>query len=88
MKILGLHIVTDRDLTAMVQIGAASLAERRASAIAKRYARNPNCLAAMFAARHGLKPEHAFLTDSLMDIEARAVTAFAEAMGRERNEAA
>jgi catalase (peroxidase I) len=86
MRIFGFHIVTDRDLTTMVQTGAASLAERRASSIAKKYARNPNCLAASFAARHGLKAEHAFMTESLMDIESRAITAFADAMGKERGE--
>lgn len=88
MRIFGIHIVTDRDLTAMVQTGAASLAERRASSIVKRYARNPNCVAAMFAQRHGLKAEHAFLTESLIEAYAREITAYADAMGKERGEAA
>jgi phage tail protein X len=86
MKLFGFHIVTDRDLTNMIRDGAASLAERKASAITRKYARNPNCIAAMFAARHGLKAEHAFLTEALIEGYSREVIAFADAMAKERGE--
>lgn len=86
MKLFGFNLITDRDLTKMVQDGAASLAERKASSILKRWAGNPECLTAAFAARHRLQPDHAFVTDALLEIESRGVVAFAEAMGKERGE--
>lgn len=86
MKILGFNILTDADLTRMVQDGAASLAERRASQILRRWAGNAECLTAMFAARHKLNPANAFVPESVLEVEARGVIAFADAMGRERGE--
>lgn len=86
MKFLGFNIITDRELTKIVQDGAASLADRKASSILKRWAANPECLTAAFAARHRLRPDHAFVTDALLEVECRGVVAFAEAMGRERGE--
>jgi hypothetical protein len=88
MKLFGVHIVTNRDLTALIQAGAISLAERRAAQIMRRWAGNEACLTAAFAARHRLNPEHAFVTDSLLEIESRGVQAFADAMSKERGEQA
>lgn len=88
MKILGIHIVTNRDLTAMIREGAASLAERRAAQLTRRYAHNETCLKAAFAARHRLPAEHVILADGMAEVEARAITAFADAMGRARGEPA
>lgn len=87
MKIFGYTILTDRDLTRMIHDGAASLAERRASQIMRKYAHNPACQRASFAARHRLPAEHVILADGMAEVEARAITAFADAMGRERGEA-
>jgi phosphopantetheinyl transferase (holo-ACP synthase) len=88
MKIAGLHVLTESDLTRMVQDGAARLAEQRASQILARWAGNEACLKAAFAARNRLSAEHVFMADGLLEKESRGVQAFAEAMGKERKETA
>lgn len=86
MKLFGVNILTDRDLTRLVQDGAASLAERRAGQIARKYANNPTCQRAAFAARHRLSAEHVILAEGMAEVEARTIKAFADAMATERNE--
>jgi hypothetical protein len=88
MKLAGYHIVSNDELTRLIQAGAASLAERRAAQIVKRWAGNKTCLTASFLARHKLPVEYAFVTDHLLEIESRGVQAFADAMAAERGEQA
>ena len=88
MKLLGIHIVTDADLTAMIRDGAASLAEQRAAALTKRYAGNETCLRAAFAARNRLSLPLLFVADGVLDKERMAIEAFADAMAIERGEVA
>ena len=83
MNLFGVTILTTKGLTA-IEARAKADAEAGLGHLMRRYATDRVCLRAAFAARHRLTEENVFETESVMEQESRAITAFANAVVRER----
>ncbi|MEP0323272.1 hypothetical protein [Bauldia litoralis] len=85
MRVLGLTILTPKGREAL-EARAKANAEASVGHIMRRYATSRTCIRASFAARHRLTEPNVFETTSVMEMEKRALTAFADAVIKERSE--